>query len=436
VNTQDSQHPDFSSPTPSRILTRRRVLAGLGGAVAGLVLPRAFLAEAAGLPARPASPVQRALAGSAPRHLAWVWQFRHDGDPAEIRDTLAANGLGIVLKTHDGAEWMSRYDKSRTAVDGAKSVEAYANFFENAGVPFHAWSVTKGTSVKKEASIASDVLGAGARSLFLDVEAHAGFWVGTKDDAEQYGDLVRASRPNARISTSIDPRPWEIERIPLQQFADFTDEISPQVYWNAFANKANAVKYLLAGETVAPEDITPAFVMTTAMKKLRAFDRLVHPIGDGTTEGTTGWDEFIESSYTELAETVSVWRYGVASRDLWTLLRDTPPRVSVYEVQPGDTLGAIAARFNTTVPALVAVNGISNPNLISVGTRLVLPGGSAAVATPVGGGSSAARTHTVAPGDSLLAIAYRYDSSVEAIAGANGLTPPYLIRIAQVLRIP
>lgn len=436
MNSPDPHLTQPATTTPSRFLTRRRVLAGLGGAVAGLVLPRAFLAEAAALPARPPSPIQRALAGTAPHHLAWVWQFRHDGDPAEIRDTLAANGLGIALKTHDGADWMSRYDKSKTSIEGAKSVEKYANFFENAGVPFHAWSVTKGTRVEKEASIASDVLGAGARSLFLDLEAHAGFWVGTDDDAERYGDLLRAARPNARISTSIDPRPWEIDRIPLQQFADFTDEISPQVYWNAFANKANAVKYILAGETVTPEEITPAFVMTTAMKKLRAFDRLIHPIGDGTTEGTTGWSEFIDSSYTELAETVSVWRYGVASPDLWTLLRDTPPRVSVYEVQPGDTLGAIAARFNTSVRTLVDLNGISNPNLISVGTRLVLPGGAPAVTQPTGGGSSAARTHTVEPGDSLLAIAYRYDSSVEAIAGANGLAPPYLIKIGQALRIP
>jgi LysM repeat protein len=175
------------------------------------------------------------------------------------------------------------------------------------------------------------------------------------------------------------------------------------------------------------------------MSRLRGFDRPVHPIGDGTTKGVTGWSEFIDASYGELAETVSVWRYGVASPDLWTMLRDTPPRVSAYEVQPGDTLGAIAARFNTTVAKLVEVNGISNPNLISVGTRLILPGGSSAPSTPAastGGGSSAARTHTVEPGDSLLAIAYRYDSSVEAIASANGLAPPYLIRIGQALRIP
>ena len=34
-----------------------------------------------------------AMTRTDPRHLAWVWQFRHDGDPAFIRDTLAAHGL-------------------------------------------------------------------------------------------------------------------------------------------------------------------------------------------------------------------------------------------------------------------------------------------------------------------------------------------------------
>lgn len=44
-----------------------------------------------------------------------------------------------------------------------------------------------------------------------------------------------------------------------------------------------------------------------------------------------------------------------------------------YTVQPGDTLSAIAARFRTTVEAIVRANGIKNPNLIYVGQRLTIP---------------------------------------------------------------
>lgn len=43
---------------------------------------------------------------------------------------------------------------------------------------------------------------------------------------------------------------------------------------------------------------------------------------------------------------------------------------SSYTVQPGDTLGAIAAAHGTTVGALASANGISNPNLIYAGQVL------------------------------------------------------------------
>ncbi|MEZ6187165.1 MAG: LysM domain-containing protein [Planctomycetota bacterium] len=52
----------------------------------------------------------------------------------------------------------------------------------------------------------------------------------------------------------------------------------------------------------------------------------------------------------------------------------------VYVVQAGDTLGAIAATYNTTVAAIAARNMIANVNVISVGMQLVIPG--AGQATP------------------------------------------------------
>jgi LysM repeat protein len=44
-----------------------------------------------------------------------------------------------------------------------------------------------------------------------------------------------------------------------------------------------------------------------------------------------------------------------------------------YLVQPGDTLGAIATRFNVSVEALMAVNGITDPRLVRAGQQLLLP---------------------------------------------------------------
>lgn len=44
-----------------------------------------------------------------------------------------------------------------------------------------------------------------------------------------------------------------------------------------------------------------------------------------------------------------------------------------YTVVAGDTLSKIATRFNTTVSAIAQANGITNVNRISIGQRLVIP---------------------------------------------------------------
>ncbi len=44
-----------------------------------------------------------------------------------------------------------------------------------------------------------------------------------------------------------------------------------------------------------------------------------------------------------------------------------------YRVKAGDTLGAIAERFGTTVKAIMQANGITDAKLIKVGQRLTIP---------------------------------------------------------------
>ncbi len=56
------------------------------------------------------------------------------------------------------------------------------------------------------------------------------------------------------------------------------------------------------------------------------------------------------------------------------------PRVHV--VASGEHLTGIARRYGTSIAAIVALNRISNPSFIRTGTRLSIPGGSAAPAAP------------------------------------------------------
>jgi len=108
----------------------------------------------------------------------------------------------------------------------------------------------------------------------------------------------------------------------------------------------------------------------------------------------------------------------------------TPGAPIVHVVQRGENLFRIALRYNTTVEAIAAANGIRNPQLIYVGQKLTIPKGG--TTPPPGGG----RTHVVQPGENLFRIALRYGTTPQAIAAANNLPNIHLIYAGQVLRIP
>jgi LysM repeat protein len=114
---------------------------------------------------------------------------------------------------------------------------------------------------------------------------------------------------------------------------------------------------------------------------------------------------------------------------------------TTYVIQPGDTLGSIAARFNTTVAAIAAANNIVNPNWIFAGDTLIIPGDGPPPTDPQPPPTdpqppAAGGTYTVQPGDTLSTIAVRFNTTVAAIAQLNGIANPNYIYAGQVLTIP
>ncbi len=71
---------------------------------------------------------------------------------------------------------------------------------------------------------------------------------------------------------------------------------------------------------------------------------------------------------------------------------------ATYTVQPGDNLYRISVKFNTTMQALIQLNGLANPNIVYVGQVLKIPGGTApATGAGQAATASAAGTESAAP---------------------------------------
>lgn len=77
----------------------------------------------------------------------------------------------------------------------------------------------------------------------------------------------------------------------------------------------------------------------------------------------------------------------------------TPAEPVPYIVQAGDTLGLIAEKFGVGTDALMEANGLTNPNLIREGQKLIIPvpNGSALIATPTPKPSTGASEETTNP---------------------------------------
>ncbi|MBW4675836.1 MAG: peptidoglycan DD-metalloendopeptidase family protein [Desmonostoc geniculatum HA4340-LM1] len=62
---------------------------------------------------------------------------------------------------------------------------------------------------------------------------------------------------------------------------------------------------------------------------------------------------------------------GLASTTPTTLIASSTK--TAYEVKPGDTLAAIASRYNTSVSELVKANNLNNPNQLQISQKLIIP---------------------------------------------------------------
>lgn len=101
-----------------------------------------------------------------------------------------------------------------------------------------------------------------------------------------------------------------------------------------------------------------------------------------------------------------------------------------YTVISGDSLYAIASRFNTTVADIQRINGLTS-SIIYVGQILKIPSVQTTTPTP----TINTTTYKVVAGDSLWGIAVKYTTTVDKLKNLNNLTTTTIF-VGQALVVP
>ena len=100
----------------------------------------------------------------------------------------------------------------------------------------------------------------------------------------------------------------------------------------------------------------------------------------------------------------------------------------VYVIQPGDTLSFIASRFNVTLEQILAANPTIDPNFLSEGQQIIIPG--------LEGITGLLETEIIPFGETLRSFSRRTQVSDEQLKKLNRLVSPTELYVGISLIVP
>jgi LysM repeat protein len=186
--------------------------------------------------------------------------------------------------------------------------------------------------------------------------------------------------------------------------------------------------------------IGAAFVIFTLLRPGQSLITMIRPYTETPTPTLTS-----TATFTPSPTNTSTVTPTLASTDTPTPTNTpTPSGPFEYTVQELDTLSSIAEKFDTDLLTILALNPqIDTVTLvIRVGDKILIPAPDTQLPTATAISSSVAPgtiiKYTVVVGDTLAAIAIRFNSTVEAIMkiAENKLTNANDIYAGQILSIP
>jgi LysM repeat protein len=104
---------------------------------------------------------------------------------------------------------------------------------------------------------------------------------------------------------------------------------------------------------------------------------------------------------------------------------------SVHRVAAGQTLSQISEKYGVSVASLQKNNGIADADDLRLGQEIRISAAPAAASA-----KASYRTHRVAPGQTLSHIAKLYRTTVRALQAQNGISDPRNLRGGQVIKVP
>ncbi|MDB5085443.1 MAG: hypothetical protein JWN30_2329 [Bacilli bacterium] len=225
-----------------------------------------------------------------PATFMWIWELgsSSNGDlPSIILQLKSAGVSGVIIKAHDGATIWQQFGQAALPL-------------KQAGLSVGAWGYCYGGDVNGEAAAAINAMNNGADFYVIDAEVE---YEGKRQQAQEFGTLLRSSLPNALIYYAPFAFPSLHPNFPYQEFSKFCNAVCPQCYWGDIG-------------------VSVTECLQRSYNELAQYGLPFAPVGQAFSDNNytptdQDFGQFANSAEQLGAQSISFWSYQAATEQMW-----------------------------------------------------------------------------------------------------------------------